>query len=112
MKRLVALLLLVGTLIACSPADAAAPIVPADPLPPGAVLRIGRARLRHPKGVTALALSRDGRLLASADEAACVRLWETGGGRLLLELKDAGSSVAISPDGRTLAVGGPTARQP
>src|SRR5262245_41700039 len=104
--RLLAPVLLVCTL-ALWPlsADAAAPIVPDDPLPSGATLRLGNARLRHPTSIRSLSLSRDGRTLASADLDGRIRVWNTGDGRLLLADEDAGAIVALSPGGKTLLVG-------
>src|SRR5262249_52960064 len=104
--RFVALLAL---LIGVSAATAAAPpaIDPGDPLPPGAVLRLGSARLRHPVGIDSLVLSADGRTIASADKYGHVRLWDAGCGRLLLTMPwDTAECVALSPDGRTLATAG------
>jgi WD40 repeat protein len=54
-----------------------------------------------------VAFSRDGRLLASADWAGVVRLWDvaTGAERAVLAAAEGeGSAVVFAPDGRTLAV--------
>ncbi len=79
----------------------------ADPLPPGAIARLGSPRLLHPAEITSLVFSPDGRHLASGDRDGLVCLWETAAGRLLhrLQLKDAIRALAFSRDGRLLACG-------
>jgi hypothetical protein len=85
-------------------ARAAAPFFPGDPLPAGAILRLGSARLRHPARIESLALSGDARLLATADLDGNVRLWDTRDGKQLLDLPRAGTAVVFSHDGNRLAV--------
>jgi WD40 repeat protein len=81
-----------------------------DPLPPGALARLGTSRLRHGDTVGSLAFSPDGRWLASAggyDGSAS--LWDarTGQERHRLGTHDGQVyCVAWSPDGRRLATGG------
>src|SRR5262245_18622242 len=47
-----------------------------DPLPPGARARLGTIRLRHPGYVTAVALSRDRKMIASAAGGQTIFLWD------------------------------------
>jgi WD40 repeat protein len=78
-----------------------------DPLPDGAVVRLGSMRLRHPAMIPRLAFSRDGRRLASM--GATVRVWDAADGRLLRELPAGAffpTAVAFSPDGKSLVAAG------
>lgn len=73
-----------------------------DPLPQGALARLGPARFRQPD-CSAVAISAEGKLAASSDRRA-IRLWEVPSGRSLGVLDDARvTSLDFSPDGRTLA---------
>jgi RNA polymerase sigma factor (sigma-70 family) len=79
-----------------------------DPLPPGAIARIGTVRFREGGGIFSLAYSPNGKMLASAtgDSEGVIRVWDatTGKERLLLR-PHAGQvySIAFSPDGKRLA---------
>ncbi len=80
-----------------------------DALPPGALARFGTTRLRHAGLVHAVALSPDGKTLASAGDDRLIRLWDPTGGKALGTLEGHAAAVrclAFSPDGKTLASGG------
>jgi WD40 repeat protein/serine/threonine protein kinase len=75
---------------------------------PELVAVLGDSRLKQWGDVTSVALSRDGKLLASAGLDCAVRLWDPATGKVLRTCHCEGwlHSVAISQDGRTLASGG------
>ena len=79
-----------------------------DPLPEGAVARMGSERFRLPTEHFSLSLSPDGKLLAIRGYVGgSVSLMDTGSGRLLGDLEEndcpLASDLAFSPDSRTLA---------
>jgi WD40 repeat protein len=77
-----------------------------DPLPRGAITRIGTTRLSNQGGPTGLAFSPDGKLLASGNGSGIVRLWDTGSGkevRLMKAPVAGGGPLAYAPDGKLLA---------
>jgi RNA polymerase sigma factor (sigma-70 family) len=80
-----------------------------DPLPPGAVLRLGTVRLRHGSRVTGLAYSPDGRTLLSGSADRTLRLWDLATGKELRRFTNPDQlqveSMALSPDGRLAALG-------
>jgi WD40 repeat protein len=81
-----------------------------DPLPAGAVARIGSLRLRHSDPVTALAVSPDGKWIASHCQwEEYVAVWESASGKLRGRLPIAGvGKMAFAADGSMLAVVLPT----
>ncbi len=82
-----------------------------DPLPPGAVARMGSSRLRHPTDRWGYlpfdtAISPDGKTLLTISQYA-VRAWNLGTGKLLYQIRyELGDQAAFSPDGKWLAMTG------
>jgi RNA polymerase sigma factor (sigma-70 family) len=79
-----------------------------DPLPPGAVLRLGTRRLRHGGGISALAWSPDGKWVASGGGFSdwTIRLWDPATGKEIRQLAGPITPVralAVSPDGKRIA---------
>jgi WD40 repeat protein len=83
-----------------------------DPLPEGAIARLGTLRFRHSGALESLVFSPDGALLAGASRE-CVLLWNTRTGQPLRRFpvtvfgNNARQVIDFCPDGKTLAVWGP-----
>src|SRR2546425_3944684 len=80
-----------------------------DPIPPGAVCRMGGAFRAHGHQVESLAFSPDGRMIATAAFDQAVRLWDAASGREVRVLQGHPKPVycvAFSRDGATIASGG------
>ena len=75
-----------------------------DPLPPGAVARLGAERFVTRDQPPSLAFTFDGTLLAGADYFDAY-LWDAGTGKRLMHLPNGGGRVALSADGSWLASG-------
>ncbi|HLY75266.1 MAG TPA: hypothetical protein VKU80_14190 [Planctomycetota bacterium] len=75
-----------------------------DPLPKGAIARLGTTRLCQPEGIVSLSFSPDGKTLASGGGA--LRLWDLETGRRLRKIERfLLNTVVFSPDGQLVAGG-------
>jgi WD40 repeat protein len=78
-----------------------------DPLPDGAIARLGTVRFRHGQIISGLTFSADGRLIIASDFYSGVHVWDAVEGREVRRLFEDDyycHAIALSPDGRTLAV--------
>src|SRR5262245_7424576 len=84
-----------------------------DPLPDGALTRLGVARLCHP-GACFFAFSPDGKKLATAAPDGTVRIWDVTTGKEMRAFQTwphkgsyspSSSILTFSPDGKSLALG-------
>ncbi len=85
-----------------------------DPLPAGAISRLGTVRFRHASTIYSIAFAPpDGKVIATGSLDNTVRLWDAAAGKELARLgrqnkaKTIGQviAVAFSPDGKTVAAG-------
>jgi WD40 repeat protein len=79
-----------------------------DPLPDGAIARLGTVRWRHGYTISRLVYSPDGKKIAAAGFGPAVTLWDISSGRLLHRFpqqSQPSSGIAFSPDGTMLAIG-------
>ncbi len=77
-----------------------------DPLPEGAVARMGSVRLRH-TGLGHYAILPDSKTVLTAGRDRVLRFWDMASGRQVREVKLQGTAIpsllfALSPDGKTL----------
>jgi RNA polymerase sigma factor (sigma-70 family) len=79
-----------------------------DPLPAGALARLGTARFRHTDMVSNAVLCRDGKTLITGDRSGHLIFWDVVTGKQSRRLWASRliASLAVSPDGKTLAVAG------
>ncbi len=78
-----------------------------DPLPEGAIARLGTMRFRHPGWLRTVAYAPDGKTLVSTAENDSLCLWNADDGRLLRRFdKSPSQAAAYSPDGKVLAAVG------
>ncbi len=107
--RYVACVVLVAIAAASSPRQAGAETtdVHGDPLPEGAVARLGTVRFNHGERIDALAAAADGNVVASIGSNGRICLWDSADGRLIQEIKlpkDGRSKLArLSADGSRIA---------
>jgi WD40 repeat protein len=76
-----------------------------DPLPDGAIARLGTARWRHGDFVTSLAYSPDGKTIATSGVGRTLVLWDAATGKEVRVFPGRGSAqgIAFSPDGKSIA---------
>lgn len=76
-----------------------------DPLPPGAIARLGTVRWRHGSSVLCLGFSPDGKTIATGSYDRTIRLWQLPTGKEILRLAvlEGPHCLAVSPNGRTMA---------
>src|SRR5262249_36512923 len=110
-----------GAVLAQTPAPGQAPLkkldASGDPLPHGAVARIGTLRFRHPGPVDFVGYSGDGKLLITHSNDSAVRFWDAGAGKQVQSLKLTtrvvigagryypGARLLLSGDGKILLIG-------
>src|SRR5262249_60329726 len=83
-----------------APARPPPPGAAGDPLPPGAVARLGSTRWRHSGTVTFVHFLPDSKTLLSAGRDGTVRLWEVATGKQVrcIRIAEDGREPAAKPD--------------
>jgi WD40 repeat protein len=83
-----------------------------DPLPPGALLRLGTIRFRHGTWIKAVSYSPDGKTIAAGDYGGTIRLWDAKTGTEIWNVQPHRTirCLAFAPDGKLLASAGPSDR--
>ena len=78
-----------------------------DPLPEGAIRRLGSVRFRHIGGILSVDYSPDGKTIASGGRDWTARIWDAQTGEEIHRWETDGQALAVcfSPDGKTLACG-------
>src|SRR5437764_424422 len=76
-----------------------------DPLPKGAVARLGTSRFRVAMAVESLAVAPDGKTVACTDRKGVLYVFDATNGKVQYTVRKEGflSGAAFSPDGSTLA---------
>jgi WD40 repeat protein len=74
-----------------------------DPLPEGAIARLGSERLRHGGTVTHVAFSPNGKILASTGQDWLIRLWDPASGKEVRRLGGGVQAMALSANGALVA---------
>jgi WD40 repeat protein len=81
-----------------------------DPLPPGALVRLGSVRFLHRGDVKGVAFAPDARTIASVDATGVLRLWDTATGKPLWQTGGSRdrvfAPVLVTPDGKQVLAPG------
>jgi WD40 repeat protein len=79
-----------------------------DPLPEGAIARLGSLRLRHEHFVCVADFSPDGKMLAAADDSRFIVVWDTATGRevrrVRIDLRDSPRCIRYCDGGKSLVL--------
>jgi WD40 repeat protein len=81
-----------------------------DPLPDGAVARMGTARFRAGPYLSGFAFSPDGKTIVTASMGGTLTVWEAATGKPLRRIDtdlEGALAAALAPDGKTVAAAGP-----